>query len=736
MALYNAGNVAKPFSDTSVDDLENANSGVIDSLPTLDIDIADSVITKNLEDRIQDSIKYWNNTEGFNLEKNRNENMRMYLGKHVDTTRLYKYQTPYVENQIYIGINAIIAYLTARTATPETYPTDDSPQAKNFSQSLEKALQAWASKQEFAEKQEDVVRNTLIKRLGALHFYFDPDEGDDGEVCVEVVDPEHLVIDKNARAGKNPAFIAHMLKMTANEALSRWPEKKDELFGYLGIKKGTPKQLDQILSVRKVCLTHYNKQFKAQEAVVYYVGNVVLEKSKDPNWIYTDETKNFLPCPQKPYIPLNFDNDGNHWIDYTSPIEQARNPQEVLNKRGRQLMEAADKANGLVIFSADSGLTKDDVQNITFDPNQRLVIKTNGKSVADLVHQIPPQQISDVLVNDKTDLRTQVHAILGTPSEFTGTPDGSDNEETLGQSTMKKNQASGRQDLYVRAIDRFNARVFRFAVQMFAVWYDKQRKFVHNSGDGEFDYVTMSRDLIQKGTVVNVQNGSTTPFDKSGEEAIGLALMKMGAIAPLDGYKMLHLQNPQRIYDNFAKFKTDPMELARNAMDELESNKAYTAYADIMNGRKIEDPEDVDKEFVLTMRKLMLQDSFLKAPRKRQTVLLDYVEKAIKSLDLRTSLDQMAEEQGVDSLNPNNPIQPPQPPQPPMGAPGMPPQGPQGSALPPAPGQSQPMMPPQGMPMLPQAPQAPTPPAGPNGLIPIEPPAPTMPGAPTVPPLG
>jgi hypothetical protein len=740
MALYNSG-TSSPFADTAVDNLVDSNSGVIDTLPTLDIDIADAVITKNLENRIQDSIAYWNKVDGFNLEHVRHDNLRQYLGKTMDPNRMYKFQTPYNENQTYVGVNAIIAYLTSRVATPETYPSSDTPQSKNFASNLEKALQAWADLSEFEEKQEDIVRNAMIKRLGALYFYYDPDAD---EVCADVIDPEHLVIDKNAKAGKNPAFIAHFVKMSANEALSRWPKAREQLFAYLGIKMGTPKQMESMLNIRRVHLTHYDKQFKAQEAVVHYIGNVVFEKSKDPNWIYTQEELNFLKSPQKPYIPLNFDNDGNHWIDYTTAIEQARPMQEVLNKRGRQLMEAADKANGILIVSSDTGLTKDDLQNITGDPNQRLLVKTvNAQRVEDLVLQLPPQQVSPILMTDKVDLRTQVHAMLGSPSEFTGTPDGSDAPETLGQSNMKKNQASGRQDLYVRSLDRFNSRVFQYAVQMFAVWYNEKHNFVFNSGDGDFDYVTMSRGIIDKKTIVKVKSGSTKPFDRESEEALGLALMKMEAISPLDGYKMLHIQNPQQTFDNFAKFSKDPESLARDSKDEMSSNQAYEAYADLMAGRKIEGADDVDKEFVLTMRKLMLRDDFLKADRKKQNAVLDFVSEAIKRMELRVSLDAMAEVDGTASLDPHKKIVPIeqtealQQRQQQEAAAQNPNSG--GSAMPPAPmapPQAQPPMgqPPMGgqppMSAIPQPQMVPIP-AGPMAA-PIAPPAP----APQVPPMG
>lgn len=686
-----------PFDDTTVDNLQDAPTGIIDQVSSLSFDIPDNTIIKNLENRIQDSQEYWNKPSGFNLKQVRADNTRLYLGKHLDQNKLYRYQTPYVENQIYVGEEAIIAYLTAQNPQPEVYPAQDNQQSRIFAQDLEKAMKAHSDMFHIAELLGGTVRNALNKRIGLIKLSFDPNYGENGEIIPEVIDPEHVVVDKNAKQSENPAFICHMLKMTVNEVLSRWPEKREEVFRALGIKMGTPNQMEQIIQVREVWLTYYNKKFEAQEGLVYYFGNVVLEKDKNPNWLYAASHKNFLSFPPKPFIPLNFDNDGAHWIDYTGPVEQASVLQDVLNKRGRQLMEVVDKANGLTVFSSDSGLTKDDLQNLTGDPNQRLIIKTAGQNVSDLVHRIDPPNIPTMLMQDKVDLRTQVHAILGTPSEFTGAEDGGKDDPTLGQSQMKKNQAAGRQDLFVRSIDRFLARYFNLWTQFAVVWYDEKHMFVYNGGDGEFDYITMSRDLIEDGTIVSVKSGSTPPFDKGRQEAIGLKMADMKLLSPLDVYKLLNLPNAQQLYDNWAKFTTDPMELARTANDELDDNKAYIAYVEIMNGKKADDPDDAGKEFVLSLRKLMLRDDFLRAPRKRQKAYLDYVEKAVNSWALRDTLDQLSQ-QGPEALDPKNPLPPPQPPTPPMGAGPMPP-APMGGISPPPGPPNLPPSPLSGLPM-------------------------------------
>ena len=694
---------APPLNDTKVDRLSDVPSGQIDQLPPLSIDIPDNQIIKNLDNRIDDSIGYWDAPDGFNLRQARNEAMRFYLGKQNDVRSLYRFQTPYVENQIYVAEQAITAYLTANTPSPEVSPAQDSPQARQFALDLERVCVAHSAKVNLQQLLETSVKNVLNKRLGLIYFQFDPNYGKNGEIIPIALNPEEVIIDKNAKMGEDPDFICRNVKMSVNEMVNRWPEKKKAIYSEAGIVRGTSKQLDQIMVVREVWLTHYDKDFEPHQALVYYFQNLVLEKSRNPHYIYSKNEKNFIDLPKKPFIPLNFDNDGQHWIDYTSSVEQASKVQIILNKRGRQLMEVADKANGILVIDTKSGMSKDDVQDLTDDPNQRIVISPPPNVRAqDVIFRLPPPEIPQFLFQDKMDQRTTIHSIMGTPSEFTGSNDGDTTSETLGQSMMKKNQASGRQDLYVRSIDRFMNAYFQYLVQMMVVWYSERHFFVYNGGDGEFDYITMHRDLIDNGMAINVKGGTSLAFDNHRQEAVVLQLLKMGAsISLLDAYKLLHLQNPQKLYDNWAKQKVDPMALARDGLDEIDEAKAYVAYVEIINGKKPMEPDHVTKEYVLSLRKLMVRDEFMKLNKTKQQAYLDFVDKMLLRLETTMALDQMGEE-NVMNLSPKVPLQPYNPGQPteqelnpgPPSAPGMPPQG----------------MPPQGMP-----------PMGPQSNIPMAP---------------
>lgn len=651
--------VATPrLNDRRVDDIGDQNN-VIDTLTALNIDLSDSDLIKQFNARIEDSKTYWDQPQGFNLKQARANNSRLLVGKEIETQTLYRYQKTYVENQIFVANESIIAYLTQNPAVPEITPAQNSITSRKIAIDLEKALKAHSQTVNLDRILDTVARNLLAKRVGIVYWEFDPDYGDDGEIIPHVVDPEHVIIDKNAPLGSNPTFICHTLKYSIEELINRYPEKKNDIFTELGIVRGTPKQMTRIVAVRRVWFTHY-KDNKPVESCVTYFGNLVLGKYKDPNWNYA-KGKNFLRTHKKPFTFLNYINDGQHMIDITTPMEQAMPMQEVLNKRTRQIIENADKANGTLVVSTATGLTKDDLQNWTGDPNQKLLIKTGNQAASQLIYQVPPHDLPAWVINDKLDARTQILTIMGTPTEFAGTEDGTRAEPTLGQSIMIKNQASARQDLILRAIHQFLNDYFNQLVQMMTVWYDKDHFFVYNGGDGDFDYITLNRDMIEDGIVVNVKGGIGSASDKSRQEAIALQLLKLNKISLLDAYKDLHLDGAQNRYDNWAKEQTSPQDLARDAMEELNDTRAYVDFTKLMNGIDVQDYADRDKEYVLTMRKLMLTDSFLDAPAKDQNRLLKFIKKVLDNLERREVLDQISGGNDLNQLNPDNPLPPYQP---------------------------------------------------------------------------
>lgn len=702
------------LDNTSVDNIVD-QPGQIDQLANLSLDMPDRDIIRNLNQRIIDSEQYWNDAKGFDLKNARAENTRLHLGK-VDESGLYKHQKQYKENQIFIGEESIVAYVTSQIAGPLVIPAGREEMHKLFASDLEKAINCFCEDVVSLEALVELwVRDILNKRIAIGHFYYDKLLDD---IVLEHVDPEHVILDKNAALGKNPGFVCHVLKRTAEELCAEFPDREEELLSHLGIQRKTPKQMTKEYAVRKVWVTHYDDKNEPQEGVVWYFDNIVLEKMRNPNYLYAKKELNLLRYPKKPYIFGNLVNYGTHLIDNTTPLEQAAEMQKYLMRRGRQIAENADKANGILVIGTSSGLSKDDGQNITGDPNQKLFVDNeDGKNLSQLVLQLQAQQLPDYVIQDKQDARMQIGNLMGAPIDFTGSQ-ADDGDPTLGEVMIKKNAASGRQDLMVRAMTRMVGQAYEYLVQMFIVWYnEKGRQFTYDAGDGEFDFITLKRDLIQKG--IRVKASKPANPDRSRIEAIVLQLLKEKAISLLDAYKILQLDNAQQLYDNWAKQSADPMALARDALDVVDESEAYVAFQDILNGKEVEEKNNPSKEYVLSLRKLMINDDFLKAKKGIQNKFIKYVNKCIDSLEERLALEEASEvgpptgeslRPGAQLPDPN--IPPPQaggPQQPGAAGPGGPMPPPPQGGMPLPPGGLPPQMPPMGgMPMPPAAPPAPS----------------------------
>lgn len=731
------------LDNTAVDNFVD-QPGQIDQIATLSLDMPDRDIIRNLNQRINDSETYWNDAKGYDLRNARAENTRMHLGR-IDESGLYKHQKQYKENQIFVGEESIVSYVTAQIAGPLVLPPSKEERDKLFASGFEKAIKCYFGGDvlDFVNIEtlaELWVRDILNKRVAIGHFYFDKDID---EIVLEHVDPEHCILDKNAALGKNPGFICHVLKRTPEELINEFPKLEQEILDKLGIQRRTPKQMTREIAVRKVSVTHYDKNNKPQEGVVWYFDSIVLNKIRNPNYLYAKKEMNLLKYPKKPYIFGNLVNYGTHVIDNTTPLEQASEMQKYLMRRGRQIAENADKANGLLVIGTSSGLSKDDGQNITGDPNQKLFVENeNGANLNTLVMQLQAQVLPQYVMADKMDARMQIGNLMGAPTDFTGSQ-ADDGDPTLGEVMIKKNQAAGRQDMMVRALTRMLGEAYQYYAQMALVWYTDAHDFIYDSGDGEIDIITLKRDLIPKGLRVKASKPANP--DRSRIEAIVLALLKEKAISLLDAYKILQLDNAQQLYDNWAKQSADPMSLARDALDVVDESEAYVAFQDILAGKPVEDKENPSKEYVLSLRKLMINDDFLNAKRGIQNTFIKYVTKCIDSLEERLALEEASAIGGptAEGLRPGaqlpNPALPPpgvgqpgtmggmppagaMPPQmPPPGAiPGQPPMG-GAMPLPPMGGMSAPMMPPPPSPSSvfggPPAPMMPLPqPQAPGGL--------------------
>ncbi len=687
---------APVFTDPSVDQVTE-QTGIVDDRPLLSIDTEDRDLIANFSRWINDSRAYWNDRKSYNLEEARKNNERYYLGKQIDTSKLYNYQVPYIDNQIYVGAQAVMAYVSGKSPACEIVPEDDTTQSQVMAQDLETAVNIHTERHQLAKKIKAAVKNMYTKRIGVIKLKWDDNIKD---VVPIAVDPERLILDKDCKLGEEPTFIAEICTDSVAALIKKFPKKEGEIMKALGRQRKTSKLMGDIVAYNEVWFTDETADYGEQECVAWYFGDVILDKMKNPNYMYDNEgvaIRNFIDAPTKPYIFFNYLNDGSSLIDQTTPIEQAIPLQDILNKRGRQIIENADTANSILVLKTGS-ISTEDAGNITRDPNQVLMLDTPAEQpLASAYGEISPHLLPSYVIQDYQNIKNSIHNVLGTPSQFRG-DDSKRDVGTLGEAKMIQSQAGGRQDEIVQEIEYGIDRYYRLLVQMFKVYLDEAKQFATRDNDGKFVYVEMSRESMPNIANISVSHGSLIRTDRERQENVSMTLAKMGLIDPYNLFKDLSLSDADKRYEALVKFKVDPTTLVSDVKSEVNDREAYIDFAVIMNGQEAEPRKDIQPSYILAMRKLMMTDQFLYSPPERQRALMSYVEDAVIGLAQRAKLEA-ADEAGI-LVDPNTPItpEPPELPPPPMPMPGMPMPG---GGQPPMPPQGGAPMPPQGAPVQP-----------------------------------
>lgn len=671
-------------------------TGLVTDLPVLNLDIPDKELIANFKRWTENAISFWNNPAGYNLDEKRKKNKNYYLGKQLDESKLYNYQIPYIDNELFIATETITAYTTSSNPSAEVMPENDTIQSKVMAEELEWALNVHSEKFELATKIEQVERALYMKYVGILKLYWDESVQD---VVPKAVDPDDIVVDPSCKQGENPMFICERLTATYQQLVNMFPEKEEEILRSLGRQRRTAKLMSSVYSYNEVWFTQVDGDGET-ECVAWYINDIILDKRKNPNYFYREDgvqLTNYLNKPEKPYVFFNYMNDGSHVIDQTSPFEQAIPLQDILNKRGRQIVENADTANSILVLKSGA-ISSEEAENITRDPNQILLLQTDtNQPINSAFGTIEPHLLPNYVLQDKQDVKNAIHSLMGTPSQFRG-EDGSD-ANTLGEAQMMRSQASGRQDAIIRALERGLDRYYKLLVQMMKVWYDSPKKFACRDNDGKFVYIELSRERIPDVAWVMVEHGTTVKQDKYRQENVAMALARMGLIDPYNLFKDLGLKNADSRYETLVKFKMSPDALSDELRQENQNRMAYIDFACIMNGEMVKGHDDVDAEHILAHRTQITTDRFLYADHKRQQNMINHIQQEVQLLSMRVKL-QEASMRGllVDPNTPVTPEVPEMPPQQPQGMPMSPDMGMGGQGGQPAPDAS-------GMPVDPMAQQ-------------------------------
>ena len=607
--------------NTYTDQETNSDSGAIFDLAMEDKDLL-TFIQKPLEE----SEVYWNET--FKLRSVRENNMNLWLPKHYQNTEVYDFQEEnlYQNPRIFISVETICSVVNARIAQPSVSPGHDSPTSTQLAKDVQTGLYAHSDKFRTNDLFRICTRNLLLKRAGYLKLRFDPSVGKYGEIVPELVMPEDLIIDQDAKYGEVPRFIAQRIKnKTFEELISLFPDSEQKILELAGVQRRNKKgELVAYKSQLAKKQTIYEVWFRYYEDLEYKGGlmwvddtfTTVLGKMRNPNWNYDDEgeteegaVSNILDTPEPPFIPINYLNDGSSYVDVTSMVEQSESMQKIHNRRGFQIMENADQAGSGLVFNTIM-ITKSDIAKLTGSPDERIGVKGDVRAA---VARVAPPPLPAYVIEDKLYSAQQIDDIFGTHDISRGRQSGN---KTLGQDQIQVQQDYTRMDDISRAVERMAVKYYRYLAQMFKVYYTEEHWFKVAGEDGQFDFVRMKNDLVEDGIDITVDAGSTMPMNKEAQQVFATNLAKFGMIDPLTLYEVgsgAPMPSPKKMLERLMAYKTNPMQFAgMAASDEFDRNALMDIQ--VLNSGQLPIPrDDINEQYLSFFNKYMTTADYQKA---------------------------------------------------------------------------------------------------------------------------
>jgi len=601
----------------------------------------DDVLTLNLEDadivrligsRIKDSEDFWN--KELNLDEVRKEGEKYYLNLTYDERDLYEWQIAYKNNRIITAIETLIPLVVSQPAEPVVTEASDKDASRQLAMDLGSVLYALYEDLFIKSKLSMVTRHLLVgKRVGIMKYRFDPNLGKvmpdgsrKGAIVVEVVRPEKVVFEQEANDPDDIPLIAEYMEDTLEELIHKFPDKKQEIFDKQGIKMGTQKQLQTSVGYVEVWFSYFDKAGNVQEAVCWKWGDLILGKMTNPNWNYdlyeTDESGkqvslNFFDRPRKPYIVFNHLNLGKYIIDDTSLLDQAKNPQDILNKRGRQIMENADQATSGLVFDEDK-ISQEDAKKIIGDPSEKVMVSGNVNNAAT---RLPYNALPNYVMEDKFDARAEIDNIFGTNAPVRGEASGL---KTLGETILSQRANIGRLQTISDSIEDGMGRLYQALVQMMKVYWDEPEIIRFRQVEGKTMFLEWDRNKIEDGVDVRVKAGTALPKDKVATR--NETIQMMAVLDPLSLAEGLDKPNPRefakrQIYYRFFmdKYLTEFLDEGEGDVD----NKAMADIQALMNGQVPPIPDDISQEYLLTFEKFLASEGFkaIEDPAVKQRII-------------------------------------------------------------------------------------------------------------------
>lgn len=483
-------------------------------------------------------------------------NQRYWIGKQFPDSEYENGKRPLTDNIVFEAVETMIPQATQQNPEP-IVGCDNSPEMKEVADKLHMALEYLAQYNHLKTKLKKGVRHWSLRFLGCWQIGY---SGEENEIIVKAINPKDLELDPNGYIEDGEYFGEFLnLKLydTARNLVTRFPQFEEKISKIAEGKMGS-------LMGYKQCWT--------DEFVFYKLKDIILHKSKNPNFNYpkqamtTDATGQQVPQtvpghnhfsrPKIPFAFLTVFDLGDEPCDKTGLVQQGLVTQDNINKGLKQYDRNVDNINGGVVVN---GLmfNKEQAAQVAEARRQGRTIVTPGEPSKALMfpenHDIP-----EVVYQRITDDRTRFMSRFGVSGS---TPDSTQQEDTVrgkiivGQQDTSRTGGGVTEYLEVAA-----GRIFNQMLQMIYVYWDTPHTISVIGPENTQMMQTLQASEIPQGRkfTVNVQNGSLVPQDELSIYNEAMGEYEAGVLDPLSYFEKTKDPNPVERATKLMIYKTNP----------------------------------------------------------------------------------------------------------------------------------------------------------------------------------
>lgn len=591
------------------------------------LDMPDDLLDKMLIQSLDANVEYWNKAPWKLADTDKN-NVNFYLGDQMDQKELNRDGISGTDNRLFTATRAILSYATGSLAKPEVSPSRSDAQYVRTAKSMQTALYEHAREEHVDSKVRAAVTNLIIRKRAYLKLRYDPTLGSYGDILTEVVNPEDIIIDRNAKFMDNPNIVYQRLRCSVEELILKFPKKAAQIKQNYAIKQGRWSQMSRYVTYFEAWFTYYDNKGIPREGVCWFLPqfHLILDKMPNPNWVYTgddakDKQTNVLFLPPKPYVWFNYLSLGHSFIDETSLFEQAKPLQEMLNRRNRQFNQNVDFMNGRYVGSKKAFSEEDAYKFV--NRGARTMALVDAEDVGKAVSVLTPSTVSPQVFESLQDFRNEIDGVMGTPSIFKGGQP--DSQDTLGRDQLVKQQAGMLQDDLVRTVTVGMERYYQILLQMMRVYYTDDYWFSVKGGDGKQDFIMLNGDSIDANVRVTVEIDSTLPVDKESIRATAMELATQKLIDPLTLFEDLGLPDPEIRTERLMKMQMQPFVYMGGVMQDEDNSEAELDIQLVIADKQPNERDSYDEHYLGYFNNFLTLNRFAMLPQDAKQRLVSFL---------------------------------------------------------------------------------------------------------------